>query len=96
MSGTHDWKKETVDLLCAYLRINTTNPPGNETKAAAFFADIFKHEGIEHTVWESKPGRGSIMARIGRAKDAKSPDKGRARPHASQRRGACREERVEF
>jgi acetylornithine deacetylase/succinyl-diaminopimelate desuccinylase-like protein len=76
MTQPHDVKQETIDLICAYLRINTTNPPGNETAAASFFADIFKKEGIAYTVWESKPGRGSIMAKIGRDPNATSPDPG--------------------
>ncbi len=76
MKEPGDWKQETIDLTCAYLRINTTNPPGNETAAAAFFADIFKKEGIAYTIWESKPGRGSIMAKIPRDPGAKTPDPG--------------------
>lgn len=76
MTQPQDWKQETIDLICAYLRINTTNPPGNETAAASFFADIFKREGIAHAIWESKPGRGSIMARIPRNPGAKTPDPG--------------------
>jgi acetylornithine deacetylase/succinyl-diaminopimelate desuccinylase-like protein len=76
MTQPHDRDKETIDLTSAYIRINTTNPPGNETAAASFFAEIFKREGIVHTVWESKPGRGSIMARINRDPGAKAPDPG--------------------
>jgi acetylornithine deacetylase/succinyl-diaminopimelate desuccinylase-like protein len=76
MAQPRDWKQETIDLISTYLRINTTNPPGDETAAASFFADIFKGEGIAHTVWESKPGRGSIMARIPRDAGAKTPDPG--------------------
>ena len=35
-----DWAKartEAVQLLQELIRIDTTNPPGNESKAAAFF-----------------------------------------------------------
>lgn len=76
MTQSRDHDKETIDLLSAYLRINTSNPPGNETAAASFFAEIFKEAGIPHTIWESKPGRGSIVARIARDPGAKSPDPG--------------------
>ena len=76
MTQPHDRDKETIDLLSAYLRIDTTNPPGNETVAAQFLAEIFKKEGIAHTIWESKPGRGSIMARIPRDPGAQPPDPG--------------------
>ncbi|MBA3914069.1 MAG: M20/M25/M40 family metallo-hydrolase, partial [Acidobacteriales bacterium] len=47
-----------------YLRIDTTNPPGNEVKAAAFFKKIFDQEGIENQVFEYAPGRADIWARI--------------------------------
>jgi acetylornithine deacetylase/succinyl-diaminopimelate desuccinylase-like protein len=47
-----------------YLRIDTTNPPGNETRAAAFFKKIFDQEGIENRVFEYAPGRADIWAKI--------------------------------
>ena len=53
-----------VDLLSRYIRINTTNPPGNEYLAAAFFADIFRKAQIPFTTYESKPGRVSIKATL--------------------------------
>ena len=51
------WERE-------YLQINTSNPPGNEIRAAAFFKKIFDQEGIENRVFEYTPGRGNIWARI--------------------------------
>ncbi|MDP9159153.1 MAG: M20/M25/M40 family metallo-hydrolase [Acidobacteriota bacterium] len=47
-----------------YLRIDTTNPPGKETRAAAFFKKIFDHEGIENRVFEYAPERADIWAKI--------------------------------
>src|SRR6266852_278627 len=47
-----------------YLRIDTTNPPGNETRSAAFFKKIFDAEGIENRVFEYLPGRADIWARV--------------------------------
>lgn len=55
---------EAVSWLQEYLRINTVNPPGNETAGAEFFARIFEAEGIEYEMAESAPGRGNIWARI--------------------------------
>jgi len=55
---------EAVRLLSEYLKLDTTNPPGNEEKGVKFFADIFDAEGIEYKTYESKPGRGSIRAII--------------------------------
>ena len=55
---------EAVQWLQEYIRINTINPPGNETAAAEFFARIFEAEGIEYEIAESAPGRGNIWARL--------------------------------
>lgn len=57
-------QKEALELFIQYLKIDTTNPPGNEIRAARFFAGICKREGIEHQVFEPSPGRGVIWARV--------------------------------
>jgi len=57
-------QKEALDLFIQYLKIDTTNPPGNETRAANFFAEICKREGIEHKIFEPFPGRGTLWARL--------------------------------
>jgi acetylornithine deacetylase/succinyl-diaminopimelate desuccinylase-like protein len=64
--------QEAIQLLSDYLKIDTTNPPGNEMKAASFFKAIFDREGIENQIYESAPGRASIVARLkgsGQGKD---------------------------
>ena len=64
------WADESVDapealsMLRDYLRIDTTNPPGNEIKAAEFFKTIFDKEGIESQIFEFAPGRANIYARL--------------------------------
>jgi len=55
---------EAVELLSRYIRINTSNPPGDETEAIRFFADIFAEEGIEYKTYESETGRISIRAEL--------------------------------
>ncbi|MPZ76929.1 MAG: M20/M25/M40 family metallo-hydrolase, partial [Deltaproteobacteria bacterium] len=57
-------EEEAVSLLSRYIQINTTNPPGDEIKAARFFKEIFDREGIEARIIESAPGRGNIYARL--------------------------------
>jgi acetylornithine deacetylase/succinyl-diaminopimelate desuccinylase-like protein len=47
-----------------YLRIDTTNPPGNEMRGAEFFKKILDEEGIENRVFEIEAGRGDLWARI--------------------------------
>jgi acetylornithine deacetylase/succinyl-diaminopimelate desuccinylase-like protein len=56
--------REAVGVLTDYLKIDTTNPPGNEIRAAQFFKAIFDREGIEARIFESAPGRGNIVARL--------------------------------
>ncbi len=57
-------KHEAVDILSKYIQIDTTNPPGNEAKAARFFAEIFEKEKIPYRTYESAPGRASIKAKL--------------------------------
>lgn len=47
-----------------YLRIDTTNPPGNEIRTATFFKKIFDHEGIENRVFDYAPNRADLWARF--------------------------------
>src|SRR5690606_38497520 len=55
---------EAVDLLRAFLRIDTTNPPGNEEKAAQFLEDIIKGEGLTAELYAAAPGRANLVSRI--------------------------------
>lgn len=54
---------EAVRHLQALLRIDTTNPPGNERPAADYLAGVLAAEGYEPIVLESAPGRGNVVAR---------------------------------
>lgn len=55
---------EITSLLQAYVRIDTSNPPGDTRKAADFLAGIFEREGIPTTRYESAPGKAIIYARL--------------------------------
>jgi acetylornithine deacetylase/succinyl-diaminopimelate desuccinylase-like protein len=57
-------KHEAVELPARYLKIDTTNPPGNEAKGVAFFAEILEKEEIAYKIYEASPGRSSIRAVI--------------------------------
>src|SRR5678816_4501488 len=62
-----DWphyQDMAVDLMQQYLRVNTSNPPGNEIEAARFLKKIFDQHGIENEIFEYKPGRANIIARL--------------------------------
>ena len=70
-----DWPRYqdmAVDLMQQYLRIDTSNPPGNELRAAQFFKKIFDQYGIENEIFEYKPGRANIIARL-RGNGSKRP-----------------------
>lgn len=54
---------EAVRHLQHLLRIDTTNPPGNETAACEYIAETLRGEGYEPRVIESSPGRGNVVAR---------------------------------
>ena len=56
--------REAVQLLREYLRIDTTNPPGNEDRATAFLSRILSEEDIDCQVHESAPGRSNLYARL--------------------------------
>src|SRR5579863_31468 len=53
-----------VNWMQQYLRIDTTNPPGNEMRAVAFYKKILDQEGIENRAFEYAPGRGDLWARL--------------------------------
>jgi acetylornithine deacetylase/succinyl-diaminopimelate desuccinylase-like protein len=55
---------EAVKRAVEYLRINTTNPPGNEDQTMRFFARILADEGIPFDTASSAPGRGNVWARL--------------------------------
>ncbi len=55
---------EAASWLQAYLRIDTTNPPGNESKAADFLAGLLQREGIPVERLTSPSGRVSLVARL--------------------------------
>ena len=57
-------QKEVTELLSELIRIDTSNPPGNETAAARFIQDLLFAEGLKAEIIESAPGRGSLVARI--------------------------------
>ncbi|MEA2659153.1 MAG: hypothetical protein QOF64_1749 [Candidatus Binatota bacterium] len=66
-SGDFSWRgleDDAVTLLSRYIQVDTTNPPGNEIKAAQLLKEIFDREGIEARIIESAPGRGNLFARL--------------------------------
>ena len=62
-----DWQAveaEAIRTIQAYVRINTSNPPGDVTKAADFLTGLLQREGIPVKRYETGPGRAIILARL--------------------------------
>jgi acetylornithine deacetylase/succinyl-diaminopimelate desuccinylase-like protein len=63
-----DWEAATAEatsLLREYLRIDTSNPPGNESRTVRFIGELLTAEGIGFETVESAPERGNLFARLG-------------------------------
>ncbi len=55
---------EPASWLQQYLRIDTSNPPGNEGRAAAFLAGLLQREGIPSRIIANPQGRANLVARL--------------------------------
>lgn len=65
--STFDSKRaqdEAIKFLSELVKIDTSNPPGNETRAAEYIKSVLAAEGISAQILESTPGRGNLLARI--------------------------------
>ncbi len=67
--------KEAEGWLADLIRIDTTNPPGNEQAAAKYIAGILTKEGITSEFLDLAPGRSALVARL---RSAAVPDPSRA------------------
>lgn len=53
-----------LERLRAYLRLDTSNPPGNEILGANYLKGLLEREGVEAEIFEPEPGRASLYARL--------------------------------
>jgi acetylornithine deacetylase/succinyl-diaminopimelate desuccinylase-like protein len=67
--------KEAEGWLADLIRIDTTNPPGNEQATAKYIATILTKEGLTPEFLELAPGRSAVVARL---RSAAMPDPSRA------------------
>src|SRR5579864_8864330 len=58
------WRDQTVEYLAALVKIDTSNPPGNEINAARYIQGVLNKEGIASEIFEAAPGRASLVARL--------------------------------
>ena len=64
LSAVSALREETVELLQALIRIDTVNPPGNETAAAELLRDYLAESGVESELYAREPSRANLVARI--------------------------------
>ena len=57
-------RDEVTDLLQRLIRVDTTNPPGNETAAAALLRDYLQASGVDCELIAKVPERANLVARI--------------------------------
>jgi acetylornithine deacetylase/succinyl-diaminopimelate desuccinylase-like protein len=57
-------RQEVTELLQGLIRIDTTNPPGNETAAAELLRDFLVDAGVECELYAKVPERANLVARI--------------------------------
>ena len=57
-------RDEVTDLLQRLIRVDTTNPPGNETAAAELLRDYLEANGVACELIAKVPERANLVARI--------------------------------
>ncbi|HVH69813.1 MAG TPA: M20/M25/M40 family metallo-hydrolase [Candidatus Dormibacteraeota bacterium] len=56
--------KEARGWLADLIKINTSNPPGNEHVAAMYVSGVLQKEGIKAEILDLAPGRSAVVARL--------------------------------
>ncbi|MCC6236966.1 MAG: M20/M25/M40 family metallo-hydrolase [Dehalococcoidia bacterium] len=62
-----DWDRlteEATELLSSYIRVDTVNPPGNETRACEWLGPILDREGIPYRLVDPGRGRATLVATL--------------------------------
>ena len=70
-----DWarvEQETLAHFQALLRLDTSNPPGNETRAVEYLEQVLQREGIAYQRYVLEPDRANLVARL-RGNGSKRP-----------------------
>jgi acetylornithine deacetylase/succinyl-diaminopimelate desuccinylase-like protein len=61
---TDSLRAEATELLQELIRLDTVNPPGNETAAAELLRDYLAESGVESELYAKVPERANLVARI--------------------------------
>src|SRR4029453_12144236 len=57
-------EQETIRHFQALLRLDTSSPPGNESRAADYLKQVLESEGIPVRTFVLEPGRANLVARL--------------------------------
>jgi len=57
-------RAEVTELLQELIRVDTVNPPGNETAAAELLREYLESNGVQCELYAKVPGRANLVARI--------------------------------
>ena len=57
-------REEVTQLLQELLRLDTVNPPGNETRAAELLAAYLRRNGVASELVAKTPDRANLVARL--------------------------------
>ena len=62
-----DWQAvaaEAMEHFSVLLRIDTSNPPGNETEAARYLQEVLQEAGIDAELFALDPARANLVSRL--------------------------------
>ena len=62
--ATLSLRDEATSLLQELIRLDTVNPPGNETQAAELLRDYLAESGVESELYARTPERSNLVARL--------------------------------
>ena len=68
------------------VRLDSTDPPGNETRVAEYVKKVLEAEGFQVTVAAKDPARANVIARIKGNGAKTSPDDHGSQRHRPRRR----------
>ena len=61
--------KSALEVLTQYIRIDTSNPPGNERAAAEYLSSLLETRSIEYEILQGPGGRPNLVSRLRSGKD---------------------------
>ena len=64
LSTTVSLRDEVSELLRELIRLDTVNPPGNETRAAELLREYLEEHGVSCELYAKVPERANLVARI--------------------------------